>query len=185
MEVQELSSWRAVPFPSTFQSSSPLFHRSRMHTLHRHKHQVRIKNTTHTGSQNTWASLILGSDCHRQEKQDFSLVSRNQVTGEQGHCLGYSSDLASSSWLNSATASGKSCINHGRGPTVYLFLYTGWPLACLPRTALFVLTSSAHSHVHISHTEPDASLCHAPTTWVTSSCPGQEAVRASTYTTHA
>lgn len=49
--------------------------------------------------------------------------------------------------------------------------------------------SLAHTHTHssTSHTLVPMRLylCHAPTTWVTSSRPGQEAVRASTYTTHA
>ena len=127
------------------------------------------------GQSHLWLCLSL-----RRESR-FKLVSRNQVASEQGHCLGYSSDLASSSWLNSATASGKTCINDGRRPTVYFPLCTGWHWHAHPRQPC----SHTHSLIHISHTGPDASLCHAPTTWVTSSRPGQEAVRASTYTTHA
>jgi hypothetical protein len=128
------------------------------------------------GQSHIWLCLSL------RREAGFKLVSRNQVASVQGHCLGYSSDLASSSsWLNSATASGKTCINYGRRPTVYFSLCTGWHWHAHPRQPC----SHTHSLIHISHTGPDASLCHAPTTWVTSSRPGQEAVRASTYTTHA
>lgn len=63
----------------------------------------------------------------------------------------------------------------------------GMPCHAHPRQPCSHTHSLTHTliHIHISHTGPNASLCHAPTTWVTSSRPGQEAVRASTYTTHA